>query len=107
MPRTSLGGFELEVLQAVHKERGHAYGVSIANQIKETTSREVNPSAVYVALERLERKGFLTSKWGEPDAIRGGRRKRLYTVSAPGVRALSAEPAAILIGEPVAVPGMT
>lgn len=89
MPRLTIGGFEFEVLQAVQRLAGQGYGVSIAEHIQSQTGRRPAPGAIYTTLERLENKGFLTSQWGEPTAERGGRRKRIYSITGAGVFALN------------------
>lgn len=89
MARDRIGVFEAEVLRAAMGGVGDAYGLSIARAIEVETGRTVSVGAVYTVLDRLEQKGFVSSRWGEATAIRGGRRKRLYVVSARGQAALS------------------
>jgi len=88
MRRENLGGFEHEVLKVVHRMAGGAYGAAIAEGIRADTGREPSSGAIYTTLERLERKGFISSSWGEPTAARGGRRKRHYRLEACGANAL-------------------
>ena len=83
-----LGEFEQIVLLAVLRVRDDAYGVAITEEIHRETRRDVTLASVYTTLARLEEKGFVTSSLGEPTAARGGRRKRYYTVTAAGRRAL-------------------
>ena len=83
------------VLLALVRLGETAYGVSIAEEIGARTQREVSLGAVYKTLERLEDKGLIAGKVGEPTAARGGRRKKHYRVLAPGVRALRASMQAI------------
>jgi PadR family transcriptional regulator len=85
----SLGEFEQIVLLAVLRLQGAAYGVSIRAEIVERTSRECAAGALYTTLDRLEHKGLLTSRTGDPTPQRGGRAKRYYTVTAPGVAAVT------------------
>lgn len=61
-----------------------AYGVALKKGIEEHTSRGVKISAVHSALNRLEKKGFLVSRMGGASASRGGRRKRLFTLTQAG-----------------------
>ena len=89
MARDTLGTFEHQVLSILLQQPRDAYGVMIADRIAERTGREVSIGALYTALDRLERKGFVTSWWGEPTAERGGRRKRYYRIEAPGIAALN------------------
>ena len=67
---------------------GNAYGISIKDEIEKQTERKVTLSTVHAALNRLERKGFLTSNMGGATPERGGRPKRLFLVTAYGKRAL-------------------
>ncbi len=75
-------------LLAVWKLKDNAYGVSIADKLTETTNRKWIMSQVYVPLERLENKGYLNSFLSEPVSERGGRSKRLYTLTEEGLKAL-------------------
>ena len=84
-----LGKFELPVLAAVARLSDNAYGVSIMDEVSKREKRDVAYGAVHVTLDRLQEKGFLTSKMGEPTPERGGRRKRYYRVTGKGQRALS------------------
>ena len=88
MGRNHLGEFEEIVLLTVALLDGEAYGISIKSSIEERLERSVSVGAMRTALKRLEGKGFLTSKFGEPTAVRGGKRKRYFTVTASGKRAL-------------------
>ncbi|HLF36122.1 MAG TPA: helix-turn-helix transcriptional regulator, partial [Cyclobacteriaceae bacterium] len=60
----------------------------IAEEFDSQTGRAVSIGAVHSTLTRLEDKGFLTSKMGKSTAERGGRRKRIYTITAYGRKAL-------------------
>jgi DNA-binding PadR family transcriptional regulator len=64
-----------------------AYGVLIAREI-ERIGRSVAIGAVYVALDRLEESGLVTSATGDPTAVRGGRAKRFFRATARGLRAV-------------------
>ncbi len=95
MSRESLGNFELMVLLALVRLGDNAYGVSISEIIEGTTGREVLLASVYAALERLGRKGMVTSTLGEPTPERGGRAKRYFRISAKGLREVRATRAAL------------
>ena len=84
-----LGRFEEMVLLALVRLRENAYGVPIRREIAERTGRDVSFGAVYTTLERLERKGYVSSRVGEPTPERGGRAKRYFRIEAPGRRALN------------------
>ena len=88
MKRTYLGEFEEIVLLIVATLSGHAYGVSIARQITEQTTRSVRLNQVHAALQRLEEKGMVDSKMGDPTPERGGRRKRIFTITVYGQQTL-------------------
>lgn len=88
MKGTYLGEFEEIVLLAAGILHGKAYGVSIRQEIENQTGRNVNIGAVHTALHRLEAKGYLTSKFGEAEEVRGGKRKRLFTLTSSGIQAL-------------------
>jgi len=88
MKGTYLGEFEEIVLLAVGILRDEAYGVSVRQEIENQTQRSVNIGAVHTALHRLEDKGYLISKFGEAEEVRGGKRKRLFTLTALGVKQL-------------------
>jgi DNA-binding PadR family transcriptional regulator len=86
--RELLGGLELLVLSAVARVGSEAYGVPIARAIEAESGREVVLGSVYIALSRLERKGLVASRRGEPTAQRGGRAKTYFSMTAKGVREL-------------------
>ena len=65
-----------------------AYGVAVQRRLEREAHRPIALGAVYAALDRLERKGYLTSAFGEATPQRGGRRKRMFTATAAGLRAL-------------------
>ncbi len=84
------GEFEQAVLIAVLRLKGSGYGVSIRRELCLRLDRDISFGAVYATLERLEGKGYLSSRLGEATPERGGKAKRLYRIEAPGQRALEA-----------------
>ncbi|AYB29963.1 PadR family transcriptional regulator [Chryseolinea soli] len=88
MKGTYLGEFEELVLLAVGILFDDAYGLSVVDQLEKQTGRPIMISSVHKALVRLEDKGFLKSKMGGATQTRGGRDKRLYTLTHAGVGAL-------------------
>ncbi|MBO9616720.1 MAG: helix-turn-helix transcriptional regulator [Dyadobacter sp.] len=88
MRRSDLGEFEEIVLLAVAALAPGAYSVSIAEELENETGQTVSTGAVHAALQRLEQKGYLTSYLGEATQERGGRRKRLFTVTTYGGKIL-------------------
>ena len=90
MRRTdSLGEFEQSVLLAIAHLGDGAYGASVRHEIESRTGREVSIGALYTALDRLERKGYLRSSTSDPTPERGGRAKRLVQLTAAGATALA------------------
>ncbi len=83
-----LGEFEQLVLLGVLHGGEDAYGVPVWREISGRTGREVSLAAVYKTLDRLEAKGLVRSHFGAPTAERGGRAKRIYRVTPPGLRAV-------------------
>jgi DNA-binding PadR family transcriptional regulator len=83
-----LGEFEELVLTMVGILQDEAYGNAIVGEIKERLGRSVNLSAVHVTLYRLEDKGLVKSAMGGATNTRGGRRKRIFTVTNAGLAML-------------------
>ena len=83
-----LGEFEQSVLLAIVHLRDDAYGVTIRREIELRTARSVAVGALYTALDRLERKGYVSSRMSDPTPERGGRSKRYFRILASGMRAL-------------------
>jgi PadR family transcriptional regulator, regulatory protein PadR len=91
MGKQGLGEFELMVLlAAIRLGEAEAYAVSIGDDIERHTGRSVQPASVYVTLQRLEEKGFVSSRMGDPLPERGGRARRLIRVEAAGLTAVRA-----------------
>lgn len=85
----SIGHLEQLVLTAIIGLRDDAYGVSIHKLVSELSDpKRVSLGAVYVALDRLEDKGMITSALTDPTPERGGRAKRCYQIEALGERVL-------------------
>ena len=84
----ALGEFEQLVLLALVRLGPDAYGATVRREIEEHAGREVSISAVYTTLERLEQKGLVRSRIGEPTPERGGRRRRHFEMLPLGARSL-------------------
>lgn len=84
----ALGEFEQAVLLAIVHLEDNAYGVLIRREIEKRTKRHISVGALYTALDRLERKDYVTSTMSEPTAKRGGRAKRQFQITAAGQGAL-------------------
>jgi len=90
MIETRLGEFEEVIPLLVGILGESAYSFKIAEEFRSQTNRTVSIGAVHSTLNRLENKEFLTSEMGESTAERGGRRKRIFTITAYGRRILQA-----------------
>src|SRR5580658_4831456 len=84
-----LGEFEYFLLSAAARLGEDAYGAAIRQEIEEATGRPCSLGALYTTLDRLEEKGFLATRMGDPTPQRGGRPKRMVRVTAEGVQAAS------------------
>ena len=85
--RDYLGEFEHIIILALLRLEDRAYGVTVRQEIEFRTKREVSIGAVYATLDRLERKGYVKSRRGDPTPERGGRSKRFFRVTAKGLAA--------------------
>lgn len=83
-----VGEFEQLVLLAILQLQGNAYGMTIRREIEERTERRTALGAVYTTLDRLEEKGYVSSRIGSPAPERGGRAKRFFKVETLGKAAL-------------------
>ncbi len=88
MGKYSIGEFEEVVLLTVAVLFENAYGIAIKEEIENRLKRKVSVGAMRTALNRLEKKGYLKSEFGEATAERGGKRKRFFKVTRSGKEAL-------------------
>lgn len=88
MAKYSMGEFEEVVMLTVAVLYDNAYGITIKEEIESRLDRKVSVGAMRTALQRLEKKGFLESEFGEATAVRGGKRKRYFKVTPYGKKAL-------------------
>jgi len=86
---TTIGQFEQAVLIALVRLGSDAYGRAILNEVQRRLDREVSAGAVYSTLERLESKGLTSSRLAPGTAIRGGRARRYFVLTAEGAEALN------------------
>ena len=84
----SLGALELTVLLSVARLGEDAYGLSVRRDVSARTRRDYSVGAIYTTLQRLEDKGFVSSRTTDPLPVRGGRARRHYEMTAAGRRAL-------------------
>ena len=96
MPTADLGEMEHLVLLAILRLGREAYGIPILDEVVERSGRQVSKATVYVALKRLERKGFVASRLGEATAERGGRAKRYFRLRPSGLKAMRESRAMLL-----------
>ncbi len=88
MGKEYLGEFEELILTLVAVLQEEAYGAAIAEELETRVKRDANLSAIHVTLYRLEDKGYVKSAFGGSTNERGGRRKRVYTVTSAGMAML-------------------
>jgi PadR family transcriptional regulator PadR len=88
MKGTNLGEFEELVLLTIAVLVNDAYSVGICDQLKKHTGRTVKLGVVHAVLNRLEEKGYVKSSLGEATNVRGGKRKRYYSITSAGKAAL-------------------
>ena len=83
-----LGEFEEIVVMAVGILYKGAYAVAIIDEIEQRLERKVSIGALQTVLRRLEAKGYLISEFGEATNVRGGKRKRYFSLTTFGARVL-------------------
>lgn len=88
MSKHRLGEFEELVLLTVAVLYGEAYGIAIIDEMERRLERTVSIGSLQTVLRRLEKKGYLASELGEVTKVRGGKRKRFFTVTNLGRKAL-------------------
>ena len=84
----ALGEFEQLLLLAILRQGEDVATGSVGEELYARTGRDPVRGTLYVTLERLERKGYVRSSMGDPSPERGGKARRLYSVSATGLEAL-------------------
>lgn len=90
-----LGELEHLVLLAILQSGDDAYTVFIRRVLADRSGRRISRGALYTSLDRLEAKGLVSSRLGEPLAIRGGRSRRYFAVTRTGMAALRHARAAV------------
>jgi PadR family transcriptional regulator, regulatory protein PadR len=88
MAKEYLGELEELMLTMVGILQDDAYGNAIVKEIKEQLNRDVSLASTHVTLYRLEEKGYIRSRVGGATNIRGGRRKRIFTITSAGLAVL-------------------
>ena len=85
----TLGEFEQIVLLAILRVGDEAYGVPIRAEIEACTGRDPAPGALYTTLDRLESKGLVSSRMGDPTPQRGGRARRYFEATPAAIQAVA------------------
>lgn len=88
MKGTNIGELEEIILLVVANLYDNAYGVAIKREVEERANRKITISTVHNVLQRLNEKGYLESRYSEPTAERGGKRKLLFQVTKAGYKTL-------------------
>jgi DNA-binding PadR family transcriptional regulator len=86
--KSGLGPFQQQLLYVLLRLGDKAYGMTVWEELEKRTGHSIIVGAVYTTLERLERKGFVSSHLADPTPARGGRAKRYYSITGAGARAL-------------------
>ena len=89
MNKHHLGEFEEIVMLTVAILHDEAYGIAIIEEMENRLGRRVSIGALQTVLRRLEKKGYLESKFGEATKVRGGKRKRFFSITAFGKKVLA------------------
>ena len=84
-----LGGLEQAVLLSLVRLRENAYGRTIHDDLQKRLGRSIARGALFVVLDRLESKGFVSSRLANPSPERGGQPKRWYSIESAGLEALT------------------
>jgi PadR family transcriptional regulator, regulatory protein PadR len=87
-PHISLDDIDLMTLLAILRLGEEAYGVPLCKELTSMTGKTTALASVYKTLERLEKRGLVASRMGEPSAERGGRAKRFVRVTQQGLRGI-------------------
>jgi DNA-binding PadR family transcriptional regulator len=91
MARSQFGELEEQVILALLRLGGESYAVPVAKELAARTGRDVSPSTTYMVLRRLDEQGYVESRVGPPEPVRGGRPRRFYRVVKDAVLPALAE----------------
>jgi DNA-binding PadR family transcriptional regulator len=94
--RVHLGEFEQVLLLALARLGADASSLDVRECIETRIGRTISPGAIYTGFQRLERRGFVASTFGESTPQRGGKRKKLYRLRPAGARAIGEAQAALV-----------
>jgi len=76
------------VLLAVWRLQDNAYSIPLRTELVDLTDQKWSLGAVYMPLERLVKKGMVASELSDSTPERGGRQKRIYSLTRSGKKAL-------------------
>jgi PadR family transcriptional regulator PadR len=76
------------ILLSILNLKEKAYLIAILGHLSRVTGKKISMTSVHLPLSRLEKQGFISSQFGEATAVRGGRRKKIYSLTKPGLEAL-------------------
>jgi DNA-binding PadR family transcriptional regulator len=79
---------EIALLTALQHLGNESYSTAIHKQVLEDEGKDLSPGALLTTLYRMEEKGFVSSRFSDPVAERGGRRRRMFHIEGLGQRAL-------------------
>ena len=85
------GTLDMLILQSLTIQPMHGYAIAQHIERLSQDVLSVEQGSLYPALDRLQKQGWVTSKWGESPT---GRQARYYTLTAAGRRQLGAQLAA-------------
>jgi PadR family transcriptional regulator PadR len=88
MGRANLGELEEQVLLILARLNGESYALAVADELEALTGRAMSPATAFMVMRRLEQRGLLTSRVGDPDPEYGGRPRRFYRANMKRVRPL-------------------
>lgn len=91
-----LGELEQMLLWTVLRLEDGAYGMAVRDELERRSGRSIARGAAYVTLDRLVKKGYLSSRLDDPAPDRGGRRKRFFHLTPSGRKALREARAAMV-----------
>lgn len=91
-----VGEFEQMLLLAVMGLGDEAYGVRLMAELERRVGRNVSRGSVYVTLDRMEEKGWIVSRLSGSRPERGGRPRRMVSVTPAGLVVLRRSRAALL-----------
>lgn len=83
-----VGSFELRLLAAINSLGNEAWGSKLQDTLSQALKRDVAIGQLYLALSKLESRGFIKSSVKDPEPVRGGRSKKVFRLETPGAKAL-------------------